>query len=204
MPALAITGVIGSGKSTALQLLHKTLSPIALETVCFSADEENRRLLDNDPEVREQIRFHIGADCYLGNGTADRARIYAIITSDSLAKKKLEQILHPRLEQLWKPMASRFRMKKDSFFIAEIPLLYEKQLDSFFDRILLIACSDKIRRERLEQTRSMAASDVSQWSKLQHSQESKIPKADSIFWNDGSQQTLTLQIRHFIATLSLT
>ena len=204
MPALAITGVIGSGKSTALQLLHKALSPIARETVSFSADEENRRLLNENPEVREQIRFHLGSDCYLGDGTADRGRIYEIITSDPLAKKKLEQIIHPRLEQLWKPMASRFRMEKDSFFVAEIPLLYEKQLESFFDRILLIACSDEIRRERLEQTRSMASADVSQWSKLQQSQESKIPKADYLFWNDGSQQTLTLQVRHFITTLSLT
>jgi len=204
MPSLAITGVIGSGKSTALQLLHKTLSPMARETLCFSADEENRRLLDEDPEVREQIKSQLGRDCYPGDRVADRARIFQIITSDPVAKKKLEQILHPRLEKLWKPLANRFRSEKDAFFVAEIPLLYEKGLESFFDKTLLIGCSDGIRRGRLEQHRSMASSDATQWAKLQHTQESKMTKADHIFWNDGSQQMLALQIRHFVATLSLT
>jgi len=204
MPSLAITGIIGSGKSTALNLLTTTLASKNLESINFSADKENRRLLDEDLEVREQIRYELGKDCYSSVGVADRARIFNIITTDLLAKKKLEDILHPRLEKLWKPLANEFRKEKTSFFIAEIPLLYEKRLESFFDKTLLVGCSDRIRRARLEQQRSMASSDASRWTNLQHSQESKIPKADYLLWNDGSEQNLILQIRHFVATLSLT
>jgi dephospho-CoA kinase len=203
MPALAITGNIGSGKSAALKFLSLILAPMAPEIICFSADKENRRLLDEDREVREEIRSQLGTDCYLADGTADRMRIFRIITSNSLAKKKLESILHPRLERLWKPLAEQFRMEKERFFIAEIPLLYEKELETFFNRTLLIGCSVGIRRGRLEQHRSITSSDASRWDNLQHSQESKFPKADHLLWNDGSQQIMTLQLRHFVSTLSL-
>jgi dephospho-CoA kinase len=203
MPALAITGIIGSGKSTALSLLIQYLAPVTSTLESFSADEENRRLLDEDQNVQDEIRDQLGNDCYLDDGKADRARIFQIITSDKLAKVKLEQILHPRLENLWKPRANRFRSQKDVFFIAEIPLLYEKGLESFFNRTLLIGCSDGIRRGRLEKHRSIPSSDASRWENLQNSQESKISKADHLLWNDGSQHTLSLQIRHFVANLSL-
>jgi dephospho-CoA kinase len=204
MPALAITGMIGSGKSTALSLLLESLATVTNSLESFSADEENRRLLDEDPNVQDEICDQLGNDCYLGDGKVNRARIFQIITSDMLAKVKLERILHPRLENLWKPRANRFRSQKDAFFVAEIPLLYEKGLESFFDRILLIGCSDGVRRGRLEKHRSMPSSDATQWENLQNSQESKIPKADYLLWNDGSRRTLSLQIQHFVATLSLT
>ena len=203
MPALAITGTIGSGKSSSLKLISCALRTIGHETTSFSADEENRRLLDQDPEVRDLICSQFGNSCYQNDGTADRAAIFQIIATDPLAKKRLEEILHPRIEILWKPQAIDFHSKKDTFFVAEIPLLYEKQLESFFDKTLLIGCSENVRRERLERTRSMKSSDAARWTNMQQSQELKIPKADHLFWNDGSEQSLKLQVQYFVDTIAL-
>jgi len=190
MPALAITGTIGSGKSVTLQLLKKVL---AAES--YSADEENRLLLDHDAEVRTLIISSLGRSCYSGNGEADRKRISEIIRDDQTARAALEEILHPRLAEIWKPKAERYRKSKEKYFIAEIPLLFEKHLEVFFDKIIVVGCSESVRRERLNQTRSLSMADAAAWSDIQESQKSKLIKADHILWNDGSEGILHSQIQ---------
>jgi dephospho-CoA kinase len=188
MPALAITGNIGSGKTEFLHLLVKSLNATA-----FSADDENRRLLDSDPDVRERITAQFGGDCYLASGKADRARLFAIISDDPSRRLLLEDILHPRLEALWKPMAERHRDPCPAFFIAEIPLLYEKGLHRFFDRSMLVACSDSTRKQRLLNTRSLTPDQVGARLRLQEPQVRTIGTADHVIWNDGSPECLAGQ-----------
>ena len=198
MPAIAITGNIGSGKSLFIDLLTKSLGAIP-----FSADAENRRLLDEDPEVRKLIMEGLGRDCYLPDGHADRARIFELISGKPSLRSILEEILHPRLEALWKPQANRYRGRNDIFFLAEIPLLYEKSLEVFFDKILVVGCSESVRRERLVTGRSLSKGTVAGWTKLQQPQQGKIEQADYLVWNDGSTNALQLQL-HLLASRLLT
>ena len=114
---------MGGGKTEVMRLLSERLN-----TITFLADNENRRLLDKDPEVRKLISSSLGPSCYLDGGVADRSRIFEIISADPLSRKTLEEILHPRLELLWKPLAEniaapimtssslkfRYSLKKDS------------------------------------------------------------------------------------------
>ena len=121
MPAIAITGSIGSGKSTVLQRLadYFGLDARVISVTSYSADEENRRLLNNDPEVRRLITSALGISCYEPSGKADRGYLFRLIGADPAAKKTLEGILHPRLESIWKPMAASHRESRDAFFLAE-------------------------------------------------------------------------------------
>jgi dephospho-CoA kinase len=197
MPAVAITGVIGSGKTTALRALGSSLHGLT-----FSADEENRRLLE-DGEIRHQISSLLGNSCYKGDGTADRRRLTELISGDSAAREALEGILHPRLRAIWKPLADRHRTTPDAFFIAEIPLLYEKGLESSFDRVIVVGCSESTRRERLLTNRSITADRAGEWLKMQLPQQEKIARADLLLWNDGSLPGLEKQIQ-LLASLLLT
>ena len=194
MPSLAITGIIGSGKSIALALLSQLLNATS-----FSADEENRRQLEG-PEVRQLIRSLLGDSCYDSEGKPDRPQISKLITSDPAARTALESILHPRLERIWRPLAEGHRQVPGSFFVAEIPLLYEKGLESFFDKTIVIGCSDSVRKERLEQGRSISPSESSEWMKIQQPQHEKLFRADHLIWNDGSHRSLELQI-HLLSSL---
>ena len=187
MPSLAITGTIGSGKSELLRLLGS-----ALGALTFSADDENRRLLDSDPEVREEIISMFGASCYQSDGKTDRAHLFALICSDPEARVSLEQIMHPKIERLWKPDAKKYAGADDPFFIAEIPLLFEKRLESSFSKIIVVGCSDSIRKERLIQ-RSLPPENADLWINLQESQQVKITKSDHLLWNDGSLRVLKSQ-----------
>jgi dephospho-CoA kinase len=196
MPSIAVTGTIGSGKSLALTFLTQFLP-----SVIYNADIENRNLLDHDEQVHELIRKEFG-NIYLDSmGRPDRKLLFKLITSDHSAKTLLEEILHPRLEKVWKPLALKSKGTKGNFFIAEIPLLYEKGLDRFFDRTLLIACSDSVRKERLHQKRQLSEQETSAWLKHQVSQDEKINLADHLIWNDASEHALELQIRELLPLL---
>ena len=198
MPSLAITGTMGSGKSAVLDLLTARISETGTTVDRFSADEENRRLLDGDPVVRELVSSALGEKAYTMNGKADREWISGRISENSETRKKLEAILHPRLQNLWKPLAEKHRHCSGSFFAAEIPLLYENGLESFFDRVILVACSESVRLERLERQRGVPRDRIARWITLQQPQSVKMGKTDHLIWNDGSPQALGEQILHFL------
>ena len=200
MPSLALTGNIGSGKTAALDLLVSLIQEAGIAAVRFSADEENRTLLESDPEVRERIKSSLGGDCYTPDGLPDRETISLRISTDPRARNTLEGILHPRLEKIWKPLAATHRLPDRTFFVAEIPLLYEKGLAGFFDKVLVVGCSDSIRKERLMNNRSVSAAKADEWLALQQPQNDKIAQADHLLWNDGTVDTLSRQIRRFLKT----
>ena len=198
MPSLALTGNIGSGKTEALDLLVSLLAESGTPVLRFSADEENRRLLGNDPEVAQLIRSQLGAEYCTLEGSPDREKIGRLIASDQQAKEDLETIMHPRLENIWKPMAETHRFPSCTFFVAEIPLLYEKGLVRFFDKVLAVACSNTLRRERLLSSRSVTPERAAGWLALQKPQNEKISQADHLIWNDGSVASLEKQLQRFL------
>jgi dephospho-CoA kinase len=189
MPSLAITGSIGSGKSTAFEILVPLLGASG-----FSADLENGRLLDHDREVRELIITSLGTRCYGPDNKADRKFLFHLITTDRKALETLETILHPRLEAVWKPKALEHRNNRSCYYVAEIPLLYEKGLESFFDKTIVVGCSDSVRKQRLVNGRSLSAEQAGQWISMQEPQQSKIDRADHLVWNDCSPPILTQQL----------
>ena len=197
MPSLAITGTIGSGKSL---LLHKLGTLLGAKT--FSADEENRRLLDHDPEVKKLILSHFGEISYLTDGTANRKALFELICHDPGARQVLESILHPRLEAVWKPLAEIFHENSDFYFLAEIPLLYEKKLEVCFDKTIVVGCSDSVRRKRLQGLRSLSMTESDAWLKLQVPQDIKVTRAHYLLWNDGTESQFLVQTQllasHFL------
>ena len=200
MPSLALTGNIGSGKTSALDLLVSLIQEAGMTALRFSADEANRTLLERDPQVMDLIRSSLGADCYTPDGLPNRETISLRISTDPQARNTLEAILHPRLERIWKPLAAAHRLPEQTFFVAEIPLLYEKGLADFFDKVLVVGCSDSIRKERLMKNRSVSAAKADEWLALQQPQNDKISQTDHLLWNDGTVDTLSHQIRRFLKT----
>ena len=198
MPSLALTGTIGSGKTSALKLIVSGLQASGIPVIPFSADEENRRLLEMDPEVKDCIISLLGPTAYTPDGKPDREIISRAIVTEPNKKEKLEEILHPRLEQIWKHLAQQHHSPSDAFFIAEIPLLYEKGLNRFFDKVLVVACSHSQREDRLMKGRSITPEKAGEWTALQLPQDEKISRASHLFWNDGSSDALKHQLQIFL------
>jgi dephospho-CoA kinase len=181
MPSIAITGGIATGKSLATKFLAEKLDVIA-----FDADQEVSRLLDHDPEVAQKLIAEFGLAIYDSQGKVDRVCLRAYLIENPHSKKKLEEILHPRLRSQWLPQAQQAKGKEQPFFLAEIPLLYENDLTSFFDHVIVVAASEQIVLQRLITHRGLSLKIASGLFQLQWPLVEKITRATQVVWNDGN------------------
>ena len=178
MRSIGITGGVATGKSTVarhlFELLRRTV-PVEL----FNSDFEARRLTDSDLVVQEEIRAAFGVQVFDSEGNLARDRLRDLVFHDGAARKVLESILHPRIREAWIS-----RTGGDGLLLAEIPLLYETGAESYFDRIIVTACSHASQVERIVVERRLLKELAEQIIQAQMDLEEKIRRADWVVWTD--------------------
>jgi dephospho-CoA kinase len=194
MPAIGITGGISTGKSTFIECLRELL-PVA---TFFDADAAAHALL-NRPEVQTQIRGEFGRRVFSREGDLNRAKLRAIVFANATKKRALERILHPRIRRQWRTEAKEHR-NSPRFFFADIPLLYETGGENLCDRVLVVACSQKVQLARLRKRMSVRSAEAKQMINSQLPLEEKIRLADHVVWNNADRTSLMQQARFLIAS----
>jgi dephospho-CoA kinase len=194
MPAIGITGGISTGKSTFVECLRELL-PVA---TFFDADEAAHALLDQ-PEVKKQVRREFGARVFSTAGDLNRTKLRAIVFDNATKKRALERILHPRIRRQWRTKAKGHR-SSPNFFFADIPLLYETGGETFCDRVVVVACSQKLQLARLRKRMSITGAEAKQMINSQMPLEEKIGRADHVVWNNGDRTSLMEQARFLVAS----
>jgi dephospho-CoA kinase len=194
MPAIGITGGISTGKSTFVGCLRELL-PVA---IFFDADEAVHALL-NRPDVQEKVRREFGAHVFSTGGDLNRTKLRAIVFADPTKKRALERILHPRIRRQWRREAKGHRNSRN-FFFADIPLLYETGGESLCDRVVVVACSQKVQLARLRKRMSVRSAEARQMINSQMPLEEKIRRADHVVWNNGDRTSLMDQARVLVAS----
>jgi dephospho-CoA kinase len=194
MPAIGITGGISTGKSTFSNCLCEILPGARF----FDADTAAHDLGEL-PEVKQKIRAEFGNSVFSRDGDLNREKLRTIIFGDATRKRALEQILHPRIRHQWRAEAKRHR-NSPNFFFADIPLLYETGGETLCDRVVVVACSQKVQLARLRERMSLKDTEAEQMIRSQMPLEEKIARADHVVWNDGSRAALMEQAR-FLAAL---
>ena len=142
--AVAITGGIGAGKSTALAAFR------AHGAATVSSDEIVHHLLRTDPTVREALVERFG-DRILGeDGAPDRARIAAIVFDDAESLAFLESLLHPLVSREYLHWREQLAALDDPprVCVTEVPLLYEAGGESRFDRVVVVTAPRQLREQR--------------------------------------------------------
>ena len=194
MPAIGITGGIATGKSTFIECLRK-LQPVA---TFFDADQAAHALL-NRPEVEHEIRREFGPQVFSSAGDLNRTKLRAIVFADATKKLALEQILHPRIRRQWRTKAKEHRNSPE-FFFADIPLLYETSGETLCDRVVVVACSEKVQLARLRKRMSVRDAEAKQMINSQMPLNEKIRRADHVVWNNAGTTSLVEQARLLIAS----
>jgi dephospho-CoA kinase len=193
MPAIGITGGISTGKSTFCECLRDFLPAAKF----FNADEAAHVLLARS-EVKREIRAEFGTDVVSRQGDLNRARLRAIVFADPNKKRALERILHPRIRLQWRTQAKSHRDSRN-FFFADIPLLYETGGENLCDRVVVVACSDRVQLSRLRKRMSLKSAEARQMINAQMPLEEKIRRADHVVWNNGDRRSLAEQARLLVA-----
>ena len=194
MAVIGITGGISTGKSSFCQCLRKIVPAAKF----FDADQEAHRLVDRDPEVKQEIRREFGSGIFFPDGELNREQLRAIIFGDAVKKRALEQILHPRIRRQWSAEAERHRNSPD-FFFADIPLLYETGGETLCDRVVVVACSYTTQVRWLMERTPLKPAAAEQMINSQMSLAEKIRRADHVIWNNGDRAMLMEQARLLVA-----
>ncbi len=190
MPTIAITGGIGSGKSTFTQVFAS-----ALRAEVFDTDVCARGLLAEDPAVAAEVRAAFGAGVFGADGRPERAALRGIVFADDPAPRRaLEAILHPRVRAAWRGwLEERLQKSPDASWLVEIPLLYETGAEEFFDHVIVVGCSLPTQLSRLTNQRRLPETTARRIIASQWELPDKIRRCDHLVWNDGPESCLRTQ-----------
>ena len=142
--AVAITGGIGAGKSTALGAFR------AHGAATVSSDEIVHHLLRSDLDVRKALVERFGEGILGDDGVPDRGKIAAIVFDDVEALAFLEALLHPLVSREYLVWREQLAALDDPprVCVTEVPLLYESGGESRFDRVVVITAPRRLREQR--------------------------------------------------------
>ncbi len=188
---LGLTGGLGCGKTTAAKLFV----------------ERGFRHIDSDAIIRERVltsdaviaalRERFGGAVFRPGGDVDRPKLAQIVFSDDTQRIWLEELTHPRFYEIARAL---LRAGEGADFVVEVPLLFEKALENWFDFIVCVACDEAAQLARLEQRgldRALAGQRISKQLPLAR----KIELSDFVLWNDGSTEFLKAQIDRIVDSL---
>jgi len=193
MDSWIITGGIGCGKSSSMELMCKHLP----ESVpFFSADHVAQALLDA-PVILYELQTQFGLSAITdsdGQERANRSWLREAIFQDVEKRKCLEAILHPGV--LWALEKARNARAEAgaNLFLAEVPLHYEIGGTVSADLIIVVAASPAVQKRRLMERRGLDESIIEQMLRAQWPIEAKVERADVVIWNDGDRAALEAQV----------
>jgi len=189
--AVAITGGIGAGKSTALECFRRH------GAATVSSDEIVHHLLATDPDVKRALVDRLGEEILGADDAPDREKIAVRVFRDPEALDFLEKLLHPLVSREY--MAWREQLgaldEPPVVCVTEVPLLFEVGAEKRFDRVVVITAPTKLRQAR------RGGSTDDREDRLIPDRE-KVKRADFSYVNTGTPDELDAWVVGVMATLN--
>ena len=189
--AVAITGGIGAGKSTALDAFRRH------GAATVSSDEIVHHLLRTDPEVKHALVERFGDEILDPDGVPDRERIGFRVFNDRDALDWLEKLLHPLVSREyleWREQLAALP-SPPAVCVTEVPLLYEVGGESRFDKVVVITAPRKLRKAR------RGGQQDDRESRLLPERE-KVERGDFVYVNTGTPDELDAWVASVMAALT--
>ena len=160
MIKIAITGNIGSGKSTITKVIRE------LGFKVFDSDKEVKKALTRKNLINQISKeFKSKIPGLIKRNTIDKAKLGDFVFSYPYELKKLEQIVHPKV---WESKEKFLEKNCDEPVVfLDIPLLFEKKLQSKFDFIIRTHVSEEVQKKRVLKRRNMTTAKFNNIRKTQ-------------------------------------
>ena len=191
---VAITGSIGSGKSTFCKLLSEKGYSV------ISADELSKKLLTSNIKIKEKIIKAFGEESFTNN-QVNKKYIANKLFSSTTNVQKINSIIHPVVATEIKKMLDENEGKEKIIFV-EAALIYEADMESIFDHVVLITANENIRKQRKIKNGTMTADEFEKRDANQIPESEKKKRADFIFENNLSLDDLKKKVELLIIFLS--
>lgn len=153
MKLIAITGGIGSGKSTVSHALE------AMGFIVYDCDSQAKRLTDCSPEILSRIAAEISPTALNDDGTLNRKALADIVFNDSSSLGCLNAIVHSAVLNDIRQWIECHKNSQDLLFI-ETAILYQSGLDKLVDEVWHVEAPKNIRLTRVMQRNNLIAEEV--------------------------------------------
>ena len=185
-PVIALTGGIGSGKSS-VAAIFKELGAALIDT-----DELAHRLTAPGQPGARAISEQFGLEYLRQDGALDRDRMRKLAFSDPAAKKKLEAILHPMIRA---GVATAVKAARAPYVVIVVPLVLETgAYRKLAQRVLAIDCSEEQQIARVMRRSALAADTVRAIMASPVSRAERLKHADDIIRNETSLADLRADV----------
>jgi len=157
----------------------------------LDADQTAHQVL-TDPEVIASLTDWWGDSVLGSDGQIDRARVAQIVFEDPKQRRRLENLIHPRVFARWAETLQRCRSEPGfaPAVVIDAPLLFECGLDSECDVIVFVDVPEEIRARRVQEGRGWSLAELRRREKMQKSLDIKRDRADHIVENNSSVSDL--------------
>ncbi len=183
MLLVALTGGIGSGKSTVARMLADR------GAVVIHADALARRAVRSGSAGMVKVLDRFGPGVRASDGSIDRQALAEVVFADDAARRDLEAIVHPEVARLLIEELERHR-GSDAIVVYEIPLLVETGAAPGFDVVVAVSADEAARSARLAADRGMAEEDARTRMRAQATDEEREAIADVVIRNDAGLEDL--------------
>jgi len=181
---IGLTGGIASGKSTVADLFADLDVPV-IDTDIIAREV----VLPGQPALSEILDAF--GDAVFDEGVLDRAAMRQQIFADDDARRRLEAIVHPRIQQ---ETIRQAHASGGDYQLIVVPLLTESPLRDFVDRILLVDCDEETQIQRLLARDTETEDQARRILATQASREERLAIADDVIHNDASIEATSSQV----------
>lgn len=188
---LGITGGVGCGKSTLMNLLKERYQAKVL-----FADELGHQAMEPGTPVYDRIRKTFGQDLVLPDGTIDRALLADRIYEEEEKRVKLNGIIHPYVLDRIRQSLEEWR--EEPLVCLETALLFETGCDRFCDAVWCVLADREIRIQRLMKSRGYSREKAEVIMEAQLSDEEWRKRCDVCIVNDGDYRRLEERLQDLL------
>jgi dephospho-CoA kinase len=187
MIIIGLTGSIGSGKSTVASMLKE------LGAAIIDSDRVGHEVLNpGTPGWREVVKT-FGRDILSRDDTIDRRKLAGVVFNNGESLSRLNQIVHPRIEDEVRSRLKTFQKQKQDVVVIEAALIGEAGWTSLAEQIWVVKSSRDVTLNRLAE-RGVSQGDALARMAAQKPAEEQVKHGLLIINNDGSLADLRMKV----------
>lgn len=177
MLKVGITGGIGSGKSVVARIFEVIGIPV------FYADDAAKRLMNEDPALKEQIKAHFGDQSYRDQ-QLDRAYLASVVFNDPAKLELLNSLVHPATisdADKW------MNALNHPYAVKEAALIFESDAHKNLDYVIGVKAPYSLRLQRAMQRDELTREAVEARMNKQMDEDRKMELCDFLVNNDETE-----------------
>ncbi len=186
---LGVTGGVATGKTTVVQMFEQLGTPL------IDFDLLSRWVVKPGKPAWKEIVAYFGEQVLLEDRTLNRKKLSEIVFRDTEKRKKLEEFIHPRIQEEFVKLVKEYTAKNpDAIIQVDVPLMIEVNLQYLFHKILLVYMPEEMQIERLMKRDQISHEMARNIIRAQLPIEEKRGYADFIVDNSGTLEETRRQV----------